>query len=78
MKTPGWWWRSVILGFLLMVVFRRLLPDVIPWPDTVPERSRAPLLVFAGIALGALIETTWWAVSQSKQAKAFLRFLNRL
>ena len=67
-KTPGWWWRSFILGVVLVVVFRRLLPDAIPWPDTIPDRSRAPLLLFAGMALGAVIESAWWVVRRSRQA----------
>lgn len=65
MKTPGWWWRSFILGVLLIVVFRRLLPDAIAWPDSLPERFRAPLLLFAGIALSAVIESVWWVVRRS-------------
>jgi hypothetical protein len=66
LHTPKWWWRSFIFGIVIMVLFGRVFPESITWPDVMPGGIRAILLLFMGIVIGAAIQAGWWIVLRAR------------
>jgi hypothetical protein len=67
LHTPQWWWRSFAAGVAFIALFRRAFPELIPWPEAIPEGARAPILLCAGILIGTALQAAWWILTSRQR-----------
>jgi hypothetical protein len=56
---PRWWFGAPAIAFLYSFVTSRIVPDLVPVPNALPQNLAAAMRWFVGLLIGVALLSLW-------------------